>query len=146
MLFRQQEATRLFVDGPIAGGDNSAPICGVLAIPCCDNAASALDDRRERHDIMGFEVGLDHEVDKTGGERAIGVTIATIAREPEFLLHPSVGRPIGLLNQLGLVVVSVALLSEAQGRVCRLRVTRSVGGASPREGASVRNFARLPSP
>ena len=34
------------------------------------------------HYIVGLELGLDHEIDMAGGEHAVGVAVAAIARQP----------------------------------------------------------------
>src|SRR6202453_5510593 len=91
-LSLEQQAAGRIVDGPVAGGDDSAPFGGVFPVPGRHHSARPLDDRRERDDVVRFEVGLDHQIDEACRERAIGVTIAAVAREPDLLFDPRVSR------------------------------------------------------
>src|SRR5215510_9203763 len=60
--------------------DHDTPAAlGAAAVPCRDDAAGASDDRYERNDVVGFQLGLDHEIDVAGREHAIGVAIAAVA-------------------------------------------------------------------
>ena len=45
----------------------------------------------ERDNVVGLEIGLDHKVDEARRERAIGVTVAAIAREPDMRFDPGIG-------------------------------------------------------
>ena len=47
----------------------------------------------------GFELGLDHQIDMAGGEHAIGVAIAAVARQPHRLLDPGKGATVGIVHQ-----------------------------------------------
>ena len=101
----------------------------------------------ERDDIVGFEIGLDHEVDEARRERAIGVTVAPVAREPDLPFDPHIGRPVGIVpNQERARRRERRLAKRSAGARVQVRVAHSDGGASPCEGASVRALARLPSP
>ena len=48
---------------------------------------------------MRLEFGLDHEIDVAGGEHAIGVAIAAVARQPHRLLDPGKGATVGIVHQ-----------------------------------------------
>ena len=48
---------------------------------------------------MGFELGLDHEINVAGRQHAIGVAVATVAREPHRRLDLAEGRTIGVAHQ-----------------------------------------------
>ena len=39
----------------------------------------------ERDDVVRLEVGLDDEIDEARRERAIGVAVAAVAREPRLV-------------------------------------------------------------
>src|SRR6185437_16986514 len=78
----EQEAAGLVMDPPVAGGEDPTALRCVLAVPGRHHPARAFDDRGERDDVVGLEIGLDHEVDEAGGERAIGVAVAAVARSP----------------------------------------------------------------
>ena len=93
----EQQTAGLIVDGPVAGGDDPAAVGGVLPVPGRHHAARPFDDRDERDNVMGLEIGLDHEVNEARRERAIGVTVAAVAREPDLPFDPCVGGPIGVI-------------------------------------------------
>ena len=50
----------------IAGGDDATAALRGLAFPGRDNAAGAGDDRDQGGDIVGFELGLDYEIEMAG--------------------------------------------------------------------------------
>src|SRR5271165_6452393 len=96
-LPRKQQTTRLVIDGPVAGGDDAASVGGVLVVPGRNYAPSPLDDRRQGHDVVRFEIGFDDEVDEAGRERAIGVAVAAVSGEANLVLDPKIGRAVGVL-------------------------------------------------
>src|SRR6476659_136577 len=72
---------RLLVQARIAGGEDAAASARVAALPGRDHAASALDDRAQRHDVEILEPRLDHEVDLAESEQAVIVAVAAEAPE-----------------------------------------------------------------
>ena len=50
-------------------------------------------------DVVRLELGLDHQIDMAGGEHAIGVAIAAIARQPHRLFDPAETAAVGLVHQ-----------------------------------------------
>src|SRR5690242_16420378 len=64
---------RRFVHPRIAGRDDAAAVLRGLAIPGGDDAAGAGDDRDQGRDIVGLQLGLDHEVEVAGRQHAVGV-------------------------------------------------------------------------
>ena len=83
----------------IAGGDDAAAALGGLAVPGGDDAAGAGDDRNQRRDIVGLQLGLDHEIEMAGGEHAVGIAVAAIARQPHRVLDPAEGGAVGGVHQ-----------------------------------------------
>jgi lysophospholipase len=67
------------------------PFAAGAPVPGRHDAAGSLDDRDQRHDVVGLEAGLDHEIDMAGGQHAIGVAIAAVARQAGDALDPVVG-------------------------------------------------------
>ncbi len=49
--------------------------------------------------VVRLELGLDHQINMAGGEHAIGITIAAIARQPHRLLDAAKTSPIGVVHQ-----------------------------------------------
>ncbi len=43
--------------------DDPPAILGWLSVPSGDDATGTLDDRDQRHDVIGLETGFDHEID-----------------------------------------------------------------------------------
>lgn len=76
-----EQAQHGVVDAGVAGGDDAPALGGAAAGPGGDGAAGPLDDRDQRDDVVGLEPGLDHHVDETGGDHAIGVTIDPVPRQ-----------------------------------------------------------------
>lgn len=77
-----EERQHLLVQPRIAGGDDPAAVDGAAAGPGGDDAAGALDHRDQRDDVVGLEPGLDHHVDETGRDHAVGVAIDPVAGQP----------------------------------------------------------------
>ncbi len=75
----RQHLQRRRVHALVAGGDDAAARIGRPAFPGRNHAAGAGDDRDQRHDVVGFELGLDDEIDVAGRQHAIGVAVAAIA-------------------------------------------------------------------
>src|SRR5476651_2764686 len=69
----------------VAGGEHSAGgvHVEVLAVPVGDDTAGILDDRHEGREVVELQAVLDHEVDMSRGEQAIGVAVAA----PAEILH-----------------------------------------------------------
>ena len=70
------------VEAGIAGGDDAAALGGGPAGPGGDDAAGPLDDGDQRDDVVGLEPALDHRVDETGGDHAVGVAVDPVTGEP----------------------------------------------------------------
>src|SRR5487761_1557886 len=81
-----QQFHRLSVHAPVARRDDAAAAMRPAVVPGGDDAARAFDDRNEREHIVWLEFGLDEKIDMAGGEHAIGVAIAAIARQLHRLL------------------------------------------------------------
>src|SRR5207248_7763090 len=77
-----EQLQRGFVHPRIAGGDDAAAALRGLAFPGRNDSAGAGDDRDQGGDIVGFELGLDHEIEMAGGEHAVGIAVAAIAGQP----------------------------------------------------------------
>ena len=80
----------------VAGGDDAAAVMRPAVFPGGHDAAGAFDDRDQRQHVVRLKLGLDDEIDMAGGEHAIGIAIAAIARQPHRLLNPAetaAGRP-----------------------------------------------------
>src|SRR3954447_16379498 len=84
-LGREQLHCR-FMHARIAGCDNAAAALSGLAVPSGDDAAGAGDDRNQSRNVVGFQFGLDDEIEMAGSEHAVGIAIAAIARQPHALL------------------------------------------------------------
>ena len=69
------------------------------AVPGGDDAAGAGDDRDQRQDVVGLELGLDHQIDVARRQHAIGVAVAAIARQPHRLLDLAEDRAVGVFHQ-----------------------------------------------
>jgi lysophospholipase len=82
-LRRGEEGEHLLVQPRIAGGDDTAAVDGAAAGPGGDDAAGPLDHRDQRDDVVGLEPGLDHHVDETGRDHAVGVAVDPVARQPD---------------------------------------------------------------
>src|SRR4051812_40537201 len=76
-----EQLHRRFVHAGVAGGDDTAAALSGLAVPGGDDAAGAGDDRNQGRDVIGLQLGLDHEVEMTGRQHAIGIAIAAVARQ-----------------------------------------------------------------
>ena len=98
-LTRAQQLQRLRVNARIAGRDDCAALGCVAAVPRGDDAARALNNGNQRHNIVRLQAGFDNQIGLAQGQLAIGVTIAAITRQPDFLLHPGVGGAQGRGNQ-----------------------------------------------
>src|ERR1019366_2371764 len=94
-----QQLHRLFMHARIAGGDDAAAALGRSAVPGGDDAAGPGDDRDQGGDIVGFQLGLDHEVEMAGGEHAVGIAVAAIARQSHRLLDTAEHRAVGFVHQ-----------------------------------------------
>jgi lysophospholipase len=79
-----EQAEHLVVQAAVAAGDDPTTLGGTAAGPGGDDAARPLDDRDQRHDVVGLQPGLDHQIDEAGGDHAVGVTVDPVARQP----HP----------------------------------------------------------
>ncbi len=71
------------VQPAIAGGDDTAAVDGAAAVPTGDDAAGPLDHRDQGDDVVGLQPGLDHHVDETGRDHAVGVAVDPVARQPD---------------------------------------------------------------
>ena len=83
---------------------------------------------------MGLQVGFDDEVDEAGGERAIGVAVSAVAREPRLRLEAMKGLAIGRVQDMfeaGVVepmrVTSTALATAASVATLILTTETLVG-------------------
>jgi len=74
----------LVVQPAVTGGDDAAALGGAAAGPGGDDTAGALDHRDQGDDVVGLEPGLDHHVDETAGDHAVGVAVDPVTRQP----HP----------------------------------------------------------
>ena len=74
-----QDGQRLLVHARIAGGHDAPAVRRGFALPGRDAPARAFDDRNQRHHVVGFQAGLDDQVDEARGEQAIGVAIPAVA-------------------------------------------------------------------
>src|SRR5262249_20000010 len=83
----------------IAGRNDAAAVLRTLALPIGDNAAGPGDDRDQRGDVVGLELGLDHEVEMAGREHAVGVAIAAIARQFYCALDATEDGAVGIIHQ-----------------------------------------------
>src|SRR5215472_16017258 len=66
----------------ITGGDNRAAVIARFTLPAGHGSARCLDHGNEGLNIVGVKCGLDHEVDQTGLQQAVVVTIAAKTRAP----------------------------------------------------------------
>src|SRR5215210_2948898 len=89
IMLRCQQLHCRFMHARIAGCDNAAAALSRLAVPSGDDPAGAGDDRNESRNVVGFQFGLDDEIEMAGGEHAVGITIAAITRQPHALLDAS---------------------------------------------------------
>ncbi len=110
------------MDAAVAGGDDAAARLGGTAGPGGHDAPGAGDDRDQRRNVMGLELGLDDEIDMAGGEHAIGVAVAAIARQKHLVLDHGKGRAVLRIHQ-----------PRARGVEHRLREA----GAWPRQQGAV---------
>src|SRR5262245_36831293 len=78
-----QHLQRRLMPPRVAGTDDPSAAFRGAAVPTGDAAAGAENDRDERDDVVGFQLGLDDEIDMAGREHAIGVAVAAVAREPD---------------------------------------------------------------
>src|SRR6266403_3112653 len=86
-----EQLERRLVHARIAGRDDAAAALGGLALPRGHDTAGAGDDRNQRRDVVGLQFGLDHKIEMSGGEHAIGITIAAIARQPHRVFDAGEG-------------------------------------------------------
>src|SRR3569833_1478461 len=70
----------------VPGDDDSAAPLRRTAVPGRDEAAGAIDDRDQRDDVVRLQFGFDDQVDLPGGQHAIGIAIAAVARELHLVL------------------------------------------------------------
>src|SRR3982074_2683546 len=77
-----EQLDRGFMHARIARRDDAATPLRGLAFPCGDDAAGAGDDRNQRCDVVGLQFSLDHEIEMSGREHAIGIAIPAVARQP----------------------------------------------------------------
>ena len=82
---------------------------------------------------MRFELGLDHQIDMAGGEHAIGVAIAAVARQPHRLLNPGKRATVGIVHQ--------QRTCGQQHRILQARAGPRAQGAVARGAAVVRRAA-----
>src|SRR5947207_3364694 len=71
-----QQFHRRLVHAGVTGGDDAAAALGGLAVPGGDDAAGAGDDRDQGCDVIGLQLGLDHEVEVARRQHAVGIAIA----------------------------------------------------------------------
>ena len=83
-----QELDRRFMHARIARSDNAAAALSGLALPSGDDTASTGDNRNQRCDVVGFQFSFHHEIDMAGGEHAVGIAVAAIARQPDGVFDP----------------------------------------------------------
>ena len=83
----------------VAGDDDAAALLRRAVLPGGDDAAGAGDDRDHRHDVVGLDLGLDHQIDQPGRQHAIGVAVAAVARELDLVFHPAESGAVGLVHQ-----------------------------------------------
>ena len=105
-------------------------------VPRADDAAGAFDDGNERQHVVRLELGLDHEIDMAGGEHAIGVAIAAIARQPDLLLDS--------LKAMAVVLAHQQRTGREQYRVVERRA--GAGVQRPVAGRAAITLAATPSP
>src|SRR4051794_4578586 len=68
-----EQLHRRLMHAGVTGGDDAAAALGGLAVPGGDDAAGAGDDRDQRRDVIGLQFGLDHEVEMTCRQHAVGI-------------------------------------------------------------------------
>ena len=67
---------------PTCGGQHLTAIIDRAALPVGDDAARSLDHRNRGLHVIGFEAGLDHQIDLTGSDQRIGIAIGAIPDQP----------------------------------------------------------------
>ncbi len=124
---------------PVAGGDDGPAFRGVAAVPGGDDSARAFDDRDQGDYVVGVQRRLDHQVDMAGGQHAIGVAIAAIARQPRPGFDGLVTRPQVLGNEFGRSGHQSGVIEAGAGTGAQPPLGRgAVGaGAGPIGGAAV---------
>ncbi len=94
----EKQTARFLVNALVPGGQDAPAFGRVVPIPGRDDAAGALDDRRQRDNVMRLEIGLDHEINEARRQRAIGIAIAAVARKTDPALDAPVGRLVGIVT------------------------------------------------